>query len=218
MLVEDEVEFSDYLRRGLTYAGYHVRLAHSAEEGLEKFNQSQPNFIILDVMLPGIDGMTACRRVRETGYIGPILMLTARNAIPDRVSGLDAGADDYLVKPFAFEELLARLRTLQRRTSEINTVVAFADLELDNNLYSARRAGRPILLTRTEYDLLSFLLKYPQRVFTRSTLIVEVWGTDAKIHENVLDVYISRLRRKLGNPSLIHTQYGVGFILKEEGS
>ena len=143
LIVDDETEFADYLRRGLTYAGYRVHLAHTAEDGLTKFYQCQPHFIILDVMLPGMDGMAVCRRVRESGYTGPVLMLTARNAIPDRVMGLDAGADDYLVKPFAFDELLARLRTLQRRTGDVDSKMTFADVELDKNLYTVRRAGKP---------------------------------------------------------------------------
>ena len=216
LLIEDEVEFADYLRRGLGYIGYRVRLAQSAEDGLEKLSQGQPDFIILDVMLPGMDGMSACRRIRNVGYDGPILMLTARDAIPDRVMGLDAGADDYLVKPFAFEELLARLRTLQRRTREVHATATFADLELDKNLHLARRGDRPISLTRTEYDLLTLFLKYRQQVLTRQALIVEVWGRDSEIHPNVLDVYIARLRRKLGDPPLIHTLYGIGYVLKEE--
>ena len=216
LLVEDDVEFADYLKRGLGYVGYHVRLASSAEDGLDQLNQSQPDFIILDVMLPGMDGMVACHRIREVGYIGPVLMLTARNSIPDRVKGLDTGADDYLVKPFAFEELLARLHTLQRRTDEGNAKVTFADLELDKNLHLARRAGISIPLTNTEYDLLTILLKSPQRALSRDDLIAEVWGVEAGNHENVLDVYISRLRRKLGNPPLIHTLYGVGYVLKKE--
>ena len=216
LIVEDDIEFADYLRRGLTYAGYRVQLAHSAEEALEKFNHSQPRFLILDVMLPGMDGMTACRHLRESGYTGPVLMLTARNAIPDRVLGLDSGADDYLVKPFAFDELLARLRTLQRRIGEMNSTISFADLELNQSLHMALRAGRPIALTRTEYDLLTLLLKHPQKVLSREAFIMEVWSQDAEIHPNILDVYIARLRRKLGNPPLIHTLYGVGYVLKEE--
>ena len=216
LIVEDEVEFADYLRRGLTYAGYRVRLAYSAEEAVEKFNHSQPHFLILDVMLPGMDGMTTCRHVRESGYTGPVLMLTARNAIPDRVLGLDSGADDYLVKPFAFDELLARLRTLQRRIGDINSTISFADLDLDQDLHMARRAGRLIALTRTEYDLLTLFLKHPQQVLSRESLIMEVWSRDAEIHPNILDVYIARLRRKLGEPTLIHTLYGVGYVLKEE--
>ena len=218
LLIEDDVEFADYLKRGLGYVDYHVRLASSAEDGLDILNQSQPDFIILDITLPGMDGIAACRCMREFGYIGPILMLTARNAIPDRVSGLDAGADDYLVKPFAFEELLARMDALLRRTTDANFTITFADLELNKSLYMVRRAGIPISLTKTEYDLLALLLESPERVLTRQELVVEVWGTDTGIADNILDVYISRLRRKLGDPPLIHTQYGVGYILKEENS
>ena len=216
LLIEDEVEFADYLKRGLGYVGYHVCLAHSAEDGLIKLKQSQPDLIILDVMLPGMDGIAACRCIRETGYIGPILMLTARNAIPDRVLGLDAGADDYLVKPFAFEELLARIRTLQRRTGESTSAITFADLELDMGLYMAHRAGKPITLTRTEFYLLVHFLRHPRHVLAREALTLEVWGRDAEIQPNILDVYIARLRRKLGEPPLIHTIYGIGYVLKEE--
>lgn len=216
LIVDDETEFADYLRRGLTYAGYRVHLAHTAEDGLTKFHQCQPHFIILDVMLPGMDGMAVCRRVRESGYTGPVLMLTARNAIPDRVMGLDAGADDYLVKPFAFDELLARLRTLQRRTGDVDSRMTFADVELDKNLYTVRRAGKPISLTRTEYQLLTHFLVHPRQVLTREMLILKLWGQDAEIQPNLLDVYIARLRRKLGDPPLIHTLYGVGYVLKEE--
>lgn len=216
LLIEDEVEFADYLKRGLGYVGYRVLLAHSAEDGLARLSQSQPDFIILDVMLPGMDGLIACRRIRESGYTGPVLMLTARNAIPDRVLGLDSGADDYLVKPFAFDELLARLRTLQRRVGDGNPTISFADLELDQSLHSAHRAGRHIALTRTEYDLLTILLKNRQQVLTREALIMEVWGSNAETQPNILDVYIARLRRKLGDPPLIQTLYGIGYVLKEE--
>ncbi len=216
LLIEDELEFADYLKRGLTYAGYRVCLARSAEEGLEKFDQNRPRLLILDVMLPGMDGMDACRRIRENGYTGPILMLTARNAIPDRVMGLDAGADDYLVKPFAFDELLARIRTLQRRSGDSSSAISFADMELDMGLFMARRAGKPIALTRTEFDLLGHLLRHPRQVLTREALTLEVWGRDAEIQPNILDVYIARLRRKLGEPPLIHTIYGIGYVLKEE--
>lgn len=218
LLIEDEVEFADYLKRGLGYIGYRVLLAHSAEDGLIKLNQSQPDIIILDVMLPGMDGIAACRCMRDTGYTGPILMLTARNAIPDRVSGLDAGADDYLVKPFAFEELLARIRTLQRRIGESTSAIIFADLELDAGLYMVHRAGKPINLTRTEFDLLNHFLRHPRQVLTRAALILDVWGQDAEIQLNILDVYIARLRRKIGEPPLIHTIYGIGYVLKEESA
>jgi len=216
LLIEDEAEFADYLKRGLTYAGYRVRLAHSAEEGLEKFDQDRHRLLILDVMLPGMNGMDACRRIREKGFTGPILMLTARNAIPDRVLGLDSGADDYLVKPFAFEELLARIRTLQRRTGASTSSINFADMELDMGLHAAPRAGKPIPLTRTEFDLLNYFLRHPRQVLTREELILNVWGQDAGIQPNILDVYIARLRRKIGEPPLIHTIYGIGYVLKEE--
>lgn len=216
LLIEDEAEFADYLKRGLTYAGYRVRLAHSAEEGLEKFDQDRHRLLILDVMLPGMNGMDACRRIREKGFTGPILMLTARNAIPDRVLGLDSGADDYLVKPFAFEELLARIRTLQRRTGASTSSINFADMELDMGLHAAHRAGKPIPLTRTEFDLLNYFLRHPRQVQTREELILNVWGQDAGIQPNILDVYIARLRRKIGEPPLIHTIYGIGYVLKEE--
>ncbi|GMV32995.1 response regulator transcription factor [Chloroflexi bacterium CFX2] len=216
LLIEDEAEFADYLKRGLTYAGYRVRLAHSAEEGLEKFDQDRHRLLILDVMLPGMNGMDACRRIREKGFTGPILMLTARNAIPDRVLGLDSGADDYLVKPFAFEELLARIRTLQRRTGASTSSINFADMELDMGLHAAHRAGKPIPLTRTEFDLLNYFLRHPRQVLTREELILNVWGQDAGIQPNILDVYIARLRRKIGEPPLIHTIYGIGYVLKEE--
>lgn len=216
LLIEDEAEFADYLKRGLTYAGYRVRLAHSAEEGLEKFDQDRHRLLILDVMLPGMNGMDACRRIREKGFTGPILMLTARNAIPDRVLGLDSGADDYLVKPFAFEELLARIRTLQRRTGASTSSINFADMELDMGLHAAHRAGKPIPLTRTEFDLLNYFLRHPRQVLTREELILNVWGQDAGIQPNILDVYIARLRRKIGEPPLIHTIYGIGYVLKDE--
>ncbi|NJC98836.1 MAG: response regulator transcription factor [Anaerolineae bacterium] len=216
LLIEDEAEFADYLKRGLTYAGYRVRLAHSAEEGLEKFDQDRHRLLILDVMLPGMNGMDACRRIREKGFTGPILMLTARNAIPDRVLGLDSGADDYLVKPLAFEELLARIRTLQRRTGASTSSINFADMELDMGLHAAHRAGKPIPLTRTEFDLLNYFLRHPRQVLTREELILNVWGQDAGIQPNILDVYIARLRRKIGEPPLIHTIYGIGYVLKEE--
>jgi two-component system response regulator MprA len=154
LVIEDEPEFADYLWRGLTYEGYRVRLASTAEAGLDQVRQIQPDLVILDIMLPGMDGLAACRRLRAAGFLGPILMLTARDAIGDRVNGLNSGADDYLVKPFAFEELLARLRALLRRAGPAN-VTAFGDLELNPGLRSVHRQGHVIALTRTEYDLLA---------------------------------------------------------------
>ncbi len=215
LVVEDEQEYADYLRRGLTYAGYRVSVAASAEAGLAQLDRSQPDLILLDVMLPGMDGMTACSRLRQSGFTGPVLMLTARDAVPDRVLGLDSGADDYMVKPFAFDELLARLRALLRRTGGSGNRLAFADVELDGNLHVARRRGKTISLTRTEYELLVLFMERPRQALSRETLITCVWGPDHEHDPNVLDVYISRLRRKLGDPQLIHTLHGVGYVLQE---
>lgn len=215
LIVEDDPELADYLRRGLTYDGYRVRVASSAEAGLEEVRRSQPDLVIFDVMLPFMDGFTACRRLREWGYDGPVLMLTARDAINDRVTGLDSGADDYLAKPFDFEELLARLRALLRRKGCGTSLLSFADIELDTHLRTAVRRGSTITLSRTEYDLLLFFLSYPEQTLTRDVLIDNIWGTAPGLNSNVLDIYISRLRRKLGEPALIHTLYGVGYVLKK---
>lgn len=214
LIVEDEPEFADFLRRGLTYEGYRVRVSASGEAALQQLQHSQPDGVLLDVMLPGLDGMTACCRLREAGYAGPVLMLTARNAVDDRVSGLDAGADDYLIKPFAFDELLARLRAVLRRASPAQ-VLTFGDLELDLRLHAAQRQDRVIPLSRTEYELLTLFLHHPRQVLKRERLLEEVWGLPIDPSANVLDVYVSRLRRKLGEPPLIHTVYGVGYVLKE---
>lgn len=215
LIVEDDPDFSDYLQRGLTYAGYRVQVAPTAEAGLEYLHQKQPDAIILDVMLPGMDGLTACRRLRDSGHVGPVLMLTARDAVNDRVTGLDAGADDYLVKPFAFDELLARLRALLRRKVSAGQLMAFADLEIDTGLHLARRGGKSFALTRIEYALLTLLLAQPRQALSRDMLIERVWGTNTQTDPNLLDVYISRLRHKLGEPQLIHTLYGVGYVIKE---
>lgn len=216
LVIEDDSEFADYLKRGLTYEGYQVQVAKSAETGMALLKASQPDLIILDVMLPGIDGMAACRVIRQTGYSGPILMLTARNAIDDRVTGLDAGADDYLGKPFGFDELLARLRALLRRQGTIGNIMTFADLELDTSLYCAYRHGREITFSRTEFELLRLFLSHPQQLLTREIILEHIWPGTQEHRGDVLDVYVLRLRRKLGNPSLIHTVYGMGYILKED--
>lgn len=217
LIIEDDPEFAGYLLRGLTYEGYQVQTAASAETGLRLLHTRQPAIVILDVMLPGMDGMAACRTLRQSDFHGPILMLTARNTVNDRVTGLDAGADDYLGKPFEFDELLARLRALLRRQDVTGPVITFADLELDTSLYAGRRQGKVIPLSGTEYQLLRFFLTNPQVVLTREVILEHVWpGTSSATRGSVLDVYISRLRCKLGDPSLIHTVYGVGYILKED--
>ncbi len=216
LIIEDDLEFADYLRRGLSYEGYQVQTATSAEAGLGLLHLRQPDMVILDVMLPGMDGMAACSRLRQSGYSGSLLMLTARNSIHDRINGLDAGADDYLSKPFAFDELLARLRALLRRQGRVASLITFADLELDTNLHLARRQHQTIPLSHTEYALLSLFLTYPGQVLTREALLENVWPGEADKRTNVLDVYVSRLRRKLGEPTLFHTVHGVGYILKDE--
>jgi len=215
LIVEDEPEFADYLRRGLTYDGYQVRVAYSAETGLEEVRRSHPDLIIFDVMLPFMDGFTACQCLRKWGYTIPVLMLTARDAIDDRVAGLDSGADDYLAKPFHFDELLARLRALLRRKGYGASVLSFADVELDTRLHTAARRDVTIALSRTEFDLLFLFLSYPEQTLTRDVLIENVWGNVPELNSNVLDIYVSRLRRKLGEPALIHTLYGVGYVLKK---
>ena len=167
-------------------------------------------------MLPGMDGVEACKLFRENGSDTPILMLTARNSVIDRVTGLDAGADDYLGKPFEFEELLARVRALLRRTSLGDKVICYSDLELDLSLQAVYRNGKSILLTKTEFEMLVFLISNSNKVISREVLLNRFWGFDQGGGGNVLDVYVGRLRRKLGEPALIHTMFGVGYILREQ--
>lgn len=214
LVVEDDPEMADYLHRGLTYDGYNVRVVQSAEAGMEEVQYRKPDLIILDLMLPYTDGITACSSLRNEEYQGPILMLTARNTVEDRVLGLDAGADDYLVKPFNFEELLARLRALLRRMGGESSHIFYDDLVVDIGMHSASRGGQAIHLSKTEYDLLTFFLAYPEQVHTREMLVEKIWGHTTDPKYNVLDIYISRLRHKLGEPPLIHTMYGVGYMLK----
>lgn len=215
LVIEDDPEFADYLQRGLTYEGYNVQVAYSAEAGLKEIRRNLPSLVIFDVMLPFMDGFTACRHLREWGFAGPVLMLPARDAIADRVTGLDSGADDYLAKPFDFEELLARLRAILRRKGYKKSVVSFADVELDTVLRRAMRHGSIITLSRTEYDLLLFFISYPEQTLTREVLIENVWERTLRVNSNVLDIYISRLRRKLGDPPLIHTLHSIGYIFKK---
>jgi two-component system response regulator MprA len=219
LVVDDEPAVRESISRSLRFEGYEVELAADGESAL-KFQASRPaDAVVLDVMMPVIDGLETCRRRRAPGDRGPVRVLTARRAVGDRVTGLDAGADDYLVKPFALEELLARLRALLRRTdSGGSEKLAFGDLELDITARTVLRGGRQIELTRTEFDLLELLLRHPRRVLSRSVLFTEVWGYDFGTGSNSLDVYIGYLRRKLeahGEPRLVHTIRGVGYVLKE---
>ena len=219
-VVDDEPAVRESLRRALELEGYDVELAGSGEEAVQRLGRNgQPDAVILDVLMPGIDGLEVCRRLRATGNEIPILMLTARAEVDSRVAGLDAGADDYLAKPFALAELLARLRALLRRAGSDSTDrLRFAELELDPGTREVTRGGDLIELTRTEFSLLELFLRNPRQVLTRSIIFERVWGFDFGPTSNSLDVYIGYLRRKTeagGKPRLIHTVRGVGYALRE---
>ncbi|MEV4598515.1 response regulator transcription factor [Amycolatopsis sp. CA-161197] len=224
LVVDDDRAVRESLRRSLEFNGYTVELASDGAQALETIIANRPDAMVLDVMMPRLDGLEVARRLRSTGDDLPILVLTARDTVSDRVSGLDAGADDYLPKPFALEELLARLRALLRRAvpdtqqGETSEVLSFADLTLDPGTREVRRGGREISLTRTEFALLELFLSYPKHVLTRGRILEEVWGYDFPTSGNALEVYVGYLRRKTeaGNePRLIHTVRGVGYVLRE---
>jgi two-component system, OmpR family, response regulator MprA len=221
LVVDDEPAVRDSLRRALELEGYEVELAADGEQALDRLaRDSEPDAVILDILMPGIDGLEVCRRIRQTGSSLPVLMLTARAEVDSRVAGLDAGADDYLPKPFALAELLARLRALLRRVANGSSdALRFADLELDPGTREVIRAGRSIELTRTEFSLLELFLRNPRQVLTRSIIFERVWGFDFGPTSNSLDVYIGYLRRKTeadGGTRLIHTVRGVGYALREQ--
>ena len=220
LVVDDERAVRESLRRALELEGYEIELAADGSEALYRLEGSEePDAMILDVLMPGVDGLEVCRRIRGTGSKLPVLMLTARTEVEDRVAGLDAGADDYVTKPFALEELLARVRALLRRTTdEEGDVVRFGDLELDPTTREVTRSGRPIELTRTEFSLLELFMRNPRQVLTRTIIFERVWGYDFGYASNSLDVYIGYLRRKTeadGEPRLIQTVRGVGYALRE---
>ena len=220
LVVDDERAVRDSLRRALELEGYEIELAADGNEALSRLESSdEPDAVILDVLMPGVDGLEVCRRMRRAGSSLPVLMLTARTEVEDRVAGLDAGADDYVTKPFALEELLARIRALLRRTSdETGETLRFADLELDPGTRQVRRGSRQIELTRTEFSLLELFLRNPRQVLTRSVIFERVWGYDFGFASNSLDVYIGYLRRKTESgdePRLIQTVRGVGYALRE---
>jgi two-component system, OmpR family, response regulator MprA len=222
LVVDDERAVRESLRRALELEGYDVELADDGEAALERLEGTAlADAVILDVLMPGIDGLEVCRRLRARDNGVPVLMLTARAEVDSRVAGLDAGADDYLPKPFALAELLARLRALLRRTSNgdvSSDVLRFADLELELGTREVRRGGRLIELTRTEFSLLELFLRNPRQVLTRSVIFERVWGYDFGPTSNSLDVYIGYLRRKTedgGASRLIHTVRGVGYALRE---
>jgi two-component system, OmpR family, response regulator MprA len=218
LVIDDDPKIRSVVRRGLVYEGFRVTEAGSGEEGLDKARDQTPDLVVLDVMLPGIDGLEVCRRLREAGDEVSILMLTARDEVKDRVEGLETGADDYLVKPFSFEELLARVRALlRRRPTQSGEMLRFGDLDLDVDAHEASRAGRPIPLTTTEFNLLLLLMHHPRKVLTRDVIMDRVWSYDFGGESNVLEVYVRYLRNKLeagGEPRLIHTVRGSGYVLK----
>ncbi len=223
LVAEDDPGVRDAVRRALGFEGFDVALAVDGEEALDAVARDRPDALVLDVMMPKLDGLDVCRRLRAQGDDLPILILTARHAVADRVAGLDAGADDYLVKPFALEELLARLRALLRRSLTDDgadpRTLQVGDLTLDPDTREVRRADRRIDLTRTEFSLLELLLRNARVVLTREVILDRVWGYDFDTSSNSLDVYIGYLRRKTeadGEPRLIHTVRGVGYVARED--
>src|SRR5436309_15077030 len=221
LVVDDEPAVRRALERALRLESYDVQLAADGQEALDALAVAPADAVVLDVMMPGVDGLEVARRMRKAGDRTPILMLTARDAIDDRVTGLDAGADDYLVKPFALKELQARLRALLRRAGEgtDGEIVRYADLVLDPAAHEVKRGARAIDLTKTEFLLLELFLKHPRQVLTRSQIFESVWGYDFGPTSNALGVYMGYLRRKTeaeGEPRLLHTVRGVGYILRED--
>ncbi|MFC5722609.1 response regulator transcription factor [Streptomyces gamaensis] len=230
LVVDDEPAVREALRRSLAFEGYATELAVDGLDALAKVPSFDPELIVLDVLMPRMDGLTAARRLRAQGVTVPILMLTARDTVGDRVTGLDAGADDYLVKPFELDELLARIRALLRRSSYAAAagrvpadehVLSFADLRMDLDTREVVRGSRPVELTRTEFTLLELFLSHPRQVLTREQILKTVWGFEFEPSSNSLDVYVMYLRRKTeagGERRLVHTVRGVGYVLRDGGS
>jgi two-component system, OmpR family, response regulator MprA len=214
LVVDDDGPIRRMLERTLAAEGYGVSGADDGGSALAAVERSVPDVLVLDIGLPGVDGVAVCRRLRGKGLALPILLLTARDAVADRVAGLDAGADDYLVKPFATEELVARVRALFRRGATPSDVLAFGDLVFDVVGRAARRGGEDIALSAREADLLELLLRNPRQVVSRTQALEHAWGGVAAASPNVVDRYVSYLRRKLGDPPLIQTVRGVGFMLE----
>jgi two-component system response regulator MprA len=219
LIIEDEQRIADFLRRGLTYEGFQVDVRADGESGLKAARDNPPDLVVLDVMLPGLDGFEVCRRLRAGGTV-PILMLTAKDSVADRVKGLDSGADDYVVKPFAFEELMARVRALLRRSRPSEEMVMhFADLTLNVTTREVTRGTRRVDLTTKEFDLLHFFMRHPRQVLPRELIYDRIWGYDFGGESNILEVYVRYLRSKLesgSEPRLIQTIRGVGYALREE--
>ncbi len=220
ILGEDDKNVRDSITRALTFEGYVVEAVSDGEQVLEAVHRTVPDLVILDVMMPRVDGLAACRRLRNDHRLLPILMVTARHEVADRVAGLDSGADDYLPKPFALDELLARVRALLRRSTppaDESSLVHFADIEMDLGSRRVTRAGLEVELTKTEFDLLQILMENSGIVLTREKIYEEIWGFDFETNSKSLDVYVGYLRRKLepdDSPKLIHTVRGVGYVLR----
>lgn len=218
LLIEDDIKLAQFIEMELSCEGYEVKMAHNGLDGLTQARQFPPDIIILDWMMPGFSGVEICRRLRSTGSKVPIILVTARDDISDRVAGLDAGADDYVIKPFSIEELLARIRSHIRRTKEENNdVLAFEDLSLNRRTREVIRSLKEIELTVREFELLEYLMIHPQQVMTRDQILEKVWGYDFGGDSNVIEVYIRTLRQKLeiDNPNrLIQTVRGVGYVLR----
>ncbi|MFD3740681.1 response regulator transcription factor [Streptomyces sp. NPDC058629] len=231
LIVDDEPAVREALQRSLAFEGYGTQVAADGYEALAMAEAYAPDLIVLDIQMPRMDGLTAARRIRATGSTTPILMLTARDTVGDRVTGLDAGADDYLVKPFELDELFARIRALLRRSSYASAaagaevsdddILSFADLRMDLTTREVTRSERRVELTRTEFTLLEMFLAHPRQVLTREQILKAVWGFDFEPSSNSLDVYVMYLRRKTeagGEPRLVHTVRGVGYALRTGGS
>ncbi len=219
LVVDDEPAVREAVERALRLDGHDVLLASDGHEALDRLDSRAPDAVVLDVLMPRVDGLELCRQMRRRGDRTPVLMLTARDAVSDRVAGLDAGADDYLIKPFALEELLARVRALLRRAApgDDRRPLRFVDVTLDPLAHEVRRGERPIELTRTEFLLLDLFLRHPRQVLTRSVIFENVWGYDFGPRSNSLEVYMGYLRRKTeagGEPRLLHTVRGVGYVLR----
>ncbi|MXM68477.1 response regulator [Streptomyces sp. HUCO-GS316] len=230
LIVDDEPAVREALQRSLAFEGYDTEVAVDGADALEKATVYRPDLVVLDIQMPRMDGLTAARRMRGAGTTTPILMLTARDTVGDRVTGLDAGADDYLVKPFELDELFARVRALLRRssyaaamtnTAEEDEALSFADLRMDLATREVTRSGRPVELTRTEFTLMEMFMAHPRQVLTREQILKAVWGFDFEPSSNSLDVYVMYLRRKTeaaGEPRLVHTVRGVGYVLRQGGA
>ncbi len=224
VVIDDDEKITSMLRRGLAFEGYEVLIANNGADGLKLLLDTEADAVVLDIMMPRIDGWEVCRRIREAGSDVPVLMLTARDEVGDRVKGLDIGADDYLVKPFALEELLARVRALLRRRSsakgdESQRQLQFEDLVMDLDSREVLRGGRQVELTAKEFDLLHLFLQNPKRVLSRDTIMEKIWGYDYSGESNVLEVYIAMLRQKTeeqGGRRLIQTVRGAGYVMRGE--